>query len=200
MRTAEDYKGLLQAFLPPGRLWDALRETGSLADDLLAALAEEFARVDQRVDDLLDETDPRTTLEMLSEWEAWAGLPDACTGDFDTIQQRRGALVQHLTSVGGQSRAYFINLAASLGYTVTISEYRPFICGLNRCGDQLNGGVAVRHYWRVNVGTARIVWFRSGVSQAGDYLGLIDRAAVLECVLQRFKPAHTQIIFNYTGV
>ncbi len=190
---------MLQALLPPGRLWDALRESGGLFDDLLAALADEFQRVDQRVDDLLDETDPRATVEMLPDWESWAGLPDFCTGGLDTLQERHEALVQKLTSVGGQSRAYFVGLATMLGYTATISEYRPFVCAGSRCGDVLNGGAEVRFYWRVNVADGKVVWFRAGASQCGDSLGLIDRAAALECILTHLKPAHTKIIFNYTG-
>lgn len=199
MKTAIEYKEQLQALLPPGRLWDALREDGSLADRLLAAQAEEFARVNGRVDDLLDEADPRTTMELLEEWEAWAGLPDICTGAMGTLQERRDALVQKLTSRGGQSRAYFLELASSLGYTVTIDEFRPFICGKSRCGDQLNGGADARFYWRVNVGAAKVIGFVCGGSQCGNSLGKIDRAGVLECLLQRLKPAQTEIIFNYSG-
>lgn len=186
--------------LPPGRLWNALRQSGSLADELLAAQAEEFARVDGRAEDLLDEADPRATLELLPEWEAWAGLPDICTGGMSTLQERREALVQKLTSGGGQSRAYFVSLAATLGYTITIDEFRPFICGKSRCGDQLNGGAEARFYWRVTVPNAKLIRFTCGVSRCGDSLGKIDRAAPLECVLQRLKPAHTEIIFNYSGV
>ena len=36
---------------------------------------------------------------------------------------------------GAQSRDFFISVAAMLGYTITITEYRTFVVGLDRCGD-----------------------------------------------------------------
>ncbi len=59
---ATDYTAQLQALLPPGPLWDALRQPGTTAAELVAALAEELARLDARTEDLLAELDPRSAL------------------------------------------------------------------------------------------------------------------------------------------
>jgi len=201
MAESKDYQAQLQALLPPGRLWDALREAGGLADDLVASLAEEFARVDERAIDLLHEADPRTTLDLLAEWEAFAGLPDSCTGSGLTLQERRDALVQRLTATGGQSVGYFQEVADRLGYPVEIEEYRPFICGISQCGVQSLNPDEMRFVWRVSLTDPRVTYFRCGESQVGtDPLLSIARAEDLECVLNRQKPAHTSLFVSYEGV
>lgn len=197
MPGANEYKAQLQALLPSGRLWDALREGGSLADQLLAALAGEFARVDERGEALLDETDPRTVYELLAEWEAFAGLPDSCTGELSTISQRREALLERLTSTGGQSAAYFIALAERLGYTVTITEYTPPYVGQAVAGDALTYGGWV-HAFGVNAPETTISDAVAGSAAAGEPLRSWGNA-VLECAIRRRKPAHSVVLFTYGG-
>ena len=41
---------------------------------------------------LIDESDPRSTLEMLNDWERAFGLPDSCTDAADTLAERQNAL------------------------------------------------------------------------------------------------------------
>lgn len=195
MRTPTEYKNQLQALLPPGRLWDALRANGSMADDLLAALAEEFARIDVRAEDLFRELDPRTASELLPEWEAWAGLPDVCTGSLATLQQRRNTLLSKLTSVGGQSRAYFVALAAALGYEVTIDEFRPFTCETG-C-DQPLYNEEWRFTWRVNAPEETIIEFTCE-SPCDESLRVWGNE-LLECTILALKPAHTNVLFGYGG-
>ena len=36
---------------------------------------------------------------------------------------------------GSQSREFFIGVAAMIGYTITITEYRTFVVGIDRVGD-----------------------------------------------------------------
>lgn len=108
-------------------------------------------------------------------------------------------MVDKLTSLGGASRVYFQAVAAAMGYSLEIEELRPFVAGVNRCGDRLMGGHAVRYNWRVRVTGARFTPFRTGASQCGDLLGKLVRAEDLECTLKRLKPAHTHLIFSYEG-
>lgn len=196
--TAAAYRSQLQALLPPGDAWP--RAVDATLTKLLDAIAEELARIDSRALNAVDESDGRMALELLADWERVCGLPDSCSASMAiTLQDRRGAVIAKLTALGGASRAYFIALAASMGYTIEIDEFRPFIAGLNRCGDILSGGHSVRYQWRVRVPNARYTSFRSGSSQCGDLLGKIARAEDLECKLNRLKPAHTHLIFDYEG-
>ncbi|MGJ8619624.1 MAG: YmfQ family protein [Methylophilaceae bacterium] len=193
--SADDYYGLLQGLLPKGPAWP--REAGILLNHQLYAWAEELSKIDARIDDLLDEADPRNTNELLVDWERVVGLPDRCVTIAQTYQQRIDALVSKLQTLGGQSRAYFIALADSLGYTnTTIEEYQPFLCGENTCGDAL-WSEPDRFVWQLNLPSdGSITYFECGESACGDALQSWGDE-VLECRINQYKPAHTTAIFAY---
>jgi uncharacterized protein YmfQ (DUF2313 family) len=194
--TEKEYLTVQQGLLPPGAAWP--RDPEATLTGVLFGCAPEFARTHNRALDLVEEADPRTTREMIGDWERCVGLPDECTGiEASTLSARRKAVVAKLTYRGGQSRAYFQGLIELLGYNATIREYRPFVCGLGRCGDRLGGGHEVRYYWRVTIHGPRVTLFRTGVSTPPDKLGAIDYAEDLECLLTRLGPAQAQLIFAY---
>lgn len=195
MRTAADYQQQLNALLPPGALWEALRQDEN-AQALLLALADEFARIDARADDLLRELDPRTVSELLAEWEAWAGLPDACSGLGETLQQRRDALHAALTSEGGQSRAYFIALAERIGFPgATITEFEPHTVEMSV--DAPIYGTDWRFAWLLSVAMPAVIQFNVE-SSVDESLGEQAPTTRLECVINKLKPAHTVALFEYT--
>lgn len=198
MRDAAAYRDQLLMLLPPGKAFS--RDPDSVIGRLAHGLADALARVDARAEVLHDEADPRTTLELLVDWERVAALPDACTGRPDTITERRVALTSKIASLGGQSIPYFVGLAARLGYFVEIVEFAPLEAGFG-AGDAANGD-AWAFAWLISVriddrsyrdGYAEFV----AGSNAGDPLrgwGALD----LECMIDRARPAHTTTLFAYT--
>ena len=194
MATADEYREQLKALLPPGQAFP--RDTGTTLDDLLGGMAEEFARLDERAMRLVVEANPAFSNELLTDWERVAGLPDKCSGSLETtIQGRRRVLTAKLSSTGGQSPAYFISVAAALGYTVTIEEFRPFRAGLSRAGDALTNGDWV-YAWRVRAPAQTVIPFRAGLSAAGEALQTWGNDT-LECKINQLKPAHTIALFAY---
>lgn len=190
--TADEYLRQLQALLPRGAAW--AREPGAVLTNLLGGLAEEFARVDLRGDQLIDEADPRTTSELLVDWERVAGLPDTCVVAAQGTQQRRNALLARLTNTGGQSRAYFIALLASLGFVVTLTEFRE-----HNVEDEVEYqlfGTDWNFAWQINAPLNTVLTF-TVEDTAGDALAAWSNES-LECVIKRLKPAHTVPIFAYT--
>lgn len=191
--TGADYLSQLQALLPQGPAWP--RDPEAVLTLLLDAWAEEFARVDGRAGRLQEENDPRVTTELLADWERVAGLPSSCMVGIDqAIAERRAALHTKLTRLGGQSRQFFIDLAASLGYTVTITEFRPF-----HVNDHVNDDIAGALWtfvWQVNaqLNTVRRFTVGSAVNEALASWG----NALLECAISQLKPAHTKVLFAYT--
>ncbi len=177
------YARALKLLLPRGPVW--LLESGSKIDRLLFALGDEFKRLVDRAAELIEETDPRTATETLEDWERFLGLPDDIITTIPaTDAERRIAITQKLISIGGQSRAYFIQVAAACGYTVTIDD---------------SGGGSV---------------LRSGTARSGDALGNVGNAfewevivsaesasalthTQFEAVINRLKPAHTTVVFDY---
>jgi uncharacterized protein YmfQ (DUF2313 family) len=216
-RSGDDYIEPLAALLPVGPAWP--REYDSTLMKLVGGLAQIWGDpVDARAADLLErESDPRATIELLPDWERNWGLPDPCYAGPLTIADRQLALVMRMTMRGAQSRQFFIDVAAFLGYTITITEYAPFMAGVSNCGDTRTppldpsplvgnfrwyiGPPEMRFYWTIRVTGARLTWFRSAQGQAGvDHHLEIGLAEDLECLLDRWKPAHTQIVFDYSNI
>ena len=182
--TATDYLRSLQALLPQGLAWT--REDDANLTLLLLAFADEFARVDARAMALVDEADPRTTFELLADWERVAGLPDSCVVVEQNIAQRRAALVARLTTVGGQT--------AANGYTITSSEY-DFLFDVTDLVDALVYG----YPWQFafNVQSALLGVFELSVSDGvSDALATWSNTGI-ECIINRYKPAHTLAVFTY---
>jgi uncharacterized protein YmfQ (DUF2313 family) len=193
--TAVDYKKQLVQSLPPGDAWPS---DDPVLGAVLDTIASRFAKMHADAVALLDETDPRTMSYLLGEWENFLGLPDECTAEFTTVQERRNAVWQRLTTLGGQNVGMFQSIAELLGYNVVITPFiKPFICGRSRCGERLNGGHNSRNIWSVRVLGPRITRFRCGQSRCGERLGTIARATDLECIFNRLKPAHLVLWFIY---
>jgi uncharacterized protein YmfQ (DUF2313 family) len=216
-RSGDDYAWALLSLLPQGQAWP--RDPGTTLVKTITGLAEEWGFFDGRAADLLErESDPRATLELLPDWERNWGLPDPCfAGLPQTIGDRQKLLVLKMTLLGAQSREFFIEAAARLGYTITISEFAPFMAGVSQAGDTRKppldpnplvgeyrwyiGPKEMRFYWTVHVGLGKLTWFRASKGQAGvDPHLRIGKALDLECLIRRWKPAHTEVVFDYSGL
>jgi uncharacterized protein YmfQ (DUF2313 family) len=206
-RSGDDYATQFIGLLPQGQAWP--RAPDSILAQACNGLSQYWGVVDGRAGDLLErESDPRQTVELLPDWETAFGLPDPCFQEPLTIADRQSVLVQRMTLLGAQSRAWFIEVAEWLGYHIRIGEYAPWMVGISRCGetaDELEhfrweiAAPEIRFYWKVHVDRARLSWFRasSGVCGVDPHL-IIGLATDLECVLNRWKPAHTLIIYDYS--
>lgn len=200
IRNAADYAGQMRQLLPHGAAWASPQESN--LTKLIVSLAAEFARIDARAGQLIEEADPRTTLELLPDWERVLGLPDACFAAPDNVSERRAALRQKITGLGGQSRAYFTELAARLGYFITITEHKPARVGMF-LSERLNGPEWA-FAWTVHVEPFEgdLPDEQSFFAQAriGDELGVRLRgfgSIDLECAIRRASPAHTTVLFAY---
>jgi uncharacterized protein YmfQ (DUF2313 family) len=192
--TAADYLAALQGLLPRGRVWP--RDPDATQSKGLSGLAPIYERNNARANHLLDEALPSKSYELLPEWESTLGLPDPCAGPSPTVQGRRSQVVARFTNGGGQSKPYFINFAASLGYTITITQFTPAKAGMLRAGQPVCGPDWA-HAWRVNAPVHTVHPFLAGSSAAGEPLSSSGNA-VLECELQAIKPAHTTLFFQYS--
>lgn len=193
-RDSDAYGASLASLLPPGQLWPA-PGSDPVMDGLLQWIGRELAKIDARMGDLIREADPRQATEMLPDWEFEVGLPDTCSGLAVGIDARRAQVVQKLRARGGASRAYFIGLAAALGYPgATVTEFKPFTCR-SACTDGVNGP-AWWWTWRLNIPSAFTVRRFGARSACNEPLRSWGDAA-LECVIRRLKPAHTHVLFGY---
>lgn len=190
--TIQGYREMLLALLPPGRVWN--RQPGSVLARLFEAFGVELAQVEERGNELIAECDPRTTAELLTDWERVLGLPDPCTGPLDSLTLRRNAILLRLGELGGQSINFYVGLAARLGIEITIEEFDAFQVGLP-VGQPLNGE-DWEFAWQVNAPEVTVTPFTVGANAAGDPLASWGNE-LLECAFERAKPAHTVVIFAY---
>jgi len=172
--SADDYAGALRALLPPGRVWRA--EPGSVQAQVLGALAQTPARLDEAASQLLALSRPGDNPDLLVEWEESLGLPDPCAGPAPTISERAHQVRARFGGGGGQSAAFFIAYAAALGFTITITTFAAF---------------------RADVGTVESPVFEDdwnfawGVTVTANTSGLSND--VLACEFEALKPAQTYV-------
>lgn len=197
MFDADAFTAQMQALLPQGAAWS--RAPDAQLTKLLRALAQEFARIDARSYAMLDEADPRTTLELLPDWERLVGLPDACVPVTGSVRERQMAVATKIAGLGGQSAAYYIDLAGSLGFAIEIEEFAPFTTDSRVDADVMDDNWAF--VWRVSltndddVSDYSSAWFTtdSGVDERIRNFG----SGQLECLIRRAAPAHTIVQFAY---
>lgn len=224
-RTAEAFTHALLAKLPLGEIWP--RRVGSRPWQTMRGLAGVVTRWAERVGRfLLWEAMPPTSFDLLPDWERVLGLPEPCITAAQTLEERRQAVLEKLRRrPGGQSRAYYTGIARRLGYhkdepsphalpfelpaevgridQITIREFRPFMFGVSRFGNPTwrFAPPRMRYVWVVAVPGVRLNWFRFGASRFGQDTHLrITRADDLECILQKYKPGHTRLFFNYQNI
>jgi uncharacterized protein YmfQ (DUF2313 family) len=183
---SEDYKQQILQLLPPGFAYTPTE--GSILVKLIAGMAEELARIDARGDQVIEESDPRTTSELFQEWLTEVGIPDDCSSLAETPEDERNQLIQKLSSQPGQSRAFYVDLAEKLGYDSRVQEHEEFIVDDSFVEDPLYDAYWI-HSFSLILSEAPVL-ARAGVARAGDRLGTFD-AAFLFCLLQKAKPAHT---------
>ncbi len=217
-RSREDWVHVFLALLPEGPIWP--RHAAGLPYSTVYALMGIVHRWAERVATfLLIEAFPPSSLELLTDWERVLGLPEPCVADQEfSIAERQQAVREKLQRrPGRQDRYYMIERAAALGYDITLTEYAMAQAGISRAGDstttEAEGRIIVdrgragdpryRFVWRITISGPRLTWFRAGAGggRAGEDPHLrIARAEDLECILNEIKPAHTKLIFAYTGV
>ncbi len=167
----------LQALMPSGPAWprDADAEQTSLA----RALSYEFSRVKMRARDLIEEMDPRTTTEMLPDWERVYGLPDECAQPT-TLAGRRIALQGRMTGRGSPSIPNIGSISEGIGYPITITEnYRT--ADMFSCTSPCNSPLRTRKWMYLWTSTARY-----GTANT-EY----------ECVLDSITPSYTVLETEY---
>lgn len=187
------HSDLLKRLLPPA----SYDPGGPLLATELAAEGAALDMAQARAEQLLPEMDPRTVSVTLADWERVYGLPDRCVsaaGIVQSFSERIAALVALVTLHGGQSRAFFIALAAAIGYTITITELTPTTTEMD--SDLPTYDEQYRFVWVVN---SALYNLRDETSEDDTEMATaVWGNVLLECRINKFKPAHTLALFAYT--
>lgn len=189
--SAIDHADTLARLLPPVA-YDP--QAPSLKAELQAAAAvldDAYAQVQV----LRREIDPRYTYALLETFEHNYGVPDYCADLGLTVGDRRLAVLQKLVELGGQTAAYFEQLARALGYEdARVVEYLPFTC-VSPCNDPVADD-AWRLVWSIQTALAQRVTYFTCVSPCNEPLQSWALIEPLACVMQKLKPAHTNCFID----
>ncbi len=195
---SQAYANQILSLFPLGPAWDDARTTN--LGTLSLAMADELSRVDARSQQLAVDWLPSQSIELLPDWERALALPDNCFPDqAQTLEQRQLAAVEKFTRLGLQTPAYFKSLAAHLGYNVEIEEFFPFAAGSGLAGTAVIDEDWA-YTWKVHIYGQQITVsdFQVGKSTVGEGLRTWGNS-LIECVINRQKPAHTVVIYSYEG-
>jgi uncharacterized protein YmfQ (DUF2313 family) len=160
-------------------------ELGGVFDDDLALEGGLLDQALARSEQLLRETFPDTSAELLAEWERICNI---FPGDDDPIQERQTKVIEKFRARGGLSVAYFLGMAERMAYDISLEELAPNV--------ETHGPESV-FIWRITVNDSPAIYFRAGQSGAGERLCWLADITSLEGFLTELKPAHTQVIFAY---
>lgn len=208
--SATDYRDLLLGLLPRGLAWT--RDPTSRLGLVCHAIGDELARVHNRILDLIDEADPSAANPadaafsatglggLLDDWERVLGLPDPYVdtpiGSY-TVAERRAAAGAKYAAQGGCTAAYFIAVAARLGYTITIDEpVDPWRVDSSRVDEPIyDEGWAFT--WIVTASYDDVSYWRCDMpcDMPLTNWGTGDIVSTLEAL----KPAHTTIHWVFTA-
>lgn len=194
--TERDYSHQIDALLPRGPIWK--RTPGSTLDAVLYALGREAARADARINQVIEEADPRTSIEELARWFDDYGIPSACLEAIadPSREQMRQELLAKITSNLGLTAAFFVSLAGTLGYQAKVMTFTEH---------DVNDDVEHPLYeeqWTTLM-TLGITIRSDGNAEYLDVTWGADEPlarwgnALLECMIRALAPAHVYVIFMY---
>jgi len=207
------YTQLLRNMLPQGIAWENVKN-----HPFVEGLSVEFCRVGDQAAVLLREIDPAqaTDSELLNDWFTMVGLPDECTPDDLTDQQKRDQIIQKLATIGSLSAPVYEGVGAFLGFDIKVTDHVPFRVGNQVVGDDLTNSDPPRSIFRV--GESRVGsqlrtpgWlyffnaelpltandpFKVGENRVGEELVQFGNE-LLECTIKKLKPAHTGVTFTF---
>ncbi|KLN54739.1 putative phage tail protein [Variovorax paradoxus] len=186
----------LTYLLPQGFAWP--REPDSTLMRVLRAVAGMFDGLHRFTRATVFEWQPATTTTRMAEWEEATGLPDACFGEDQTLEERRFMLLMRLRGPvlpyedsSPAAPEVIEAMCLAVGYTVTVSYNLPFRVG-HRCGKRL-GLLDGLLYITVILPAGRM---RVGTARVGDRLiNGPKTSSDLACLLRRTLPARYAPIF-----
>ncbi|EHJ8971188.1 DUF2313 domain-containing protein [Salmonella enterica] len=191
--TRTEYLSAIASLMPTGKAWP--KKSGTVQQAVLAALASSCVRSDRAATGLLRASFPPTATDFLTEWEKSLGLPDDCGISETGVGVRQQAILAKLAFSGGQSAQFYISLAKSMGYEISLNVFRQARTGLSHCGDALNGDD-----WpacmEVLVDDVSYIAARCRANYCGDPLRVWGNRRLV-CTINRQAQSHTAVLFHY---
>jgi uncharacterized protein YmfQ (DUF2313 family) len=188
------YQQIFLQLLPQGAAWN--KNADSTLAKLAGGLADSPEQDAETIDNTLNERFPDRSTVLLDDWEKWLGLPD-CSAGGQTVDERRTAAAEKYRMVGSLNRQFYIDLASRYGFDIDIESFSDgaYATCMDNCLTKLR-----KNYGRY---TSHII-----VKNHLDYRNatVLDNcltplrvysSGVLECLFEKYKPAHQVFIYIY---
>ena len=193
--TQTDETNALASFMPGGRAFLAAKLPSTTLRTLLYGLAAELVRVNAQINEITYEHQIDQTTLLIEQWESALGIPDCCFTNTGTLAQRRENVLIKLASCGVQSKQDFIDLAALLGYTVTITPgAERGIFPLTFPLYFFDCAQTARFLMIVTVDTTQVP---NTFPFTFPFTFGSNIITGIECLFGKLKPANVEIIFEY---
>jgi uncharacterized protein YmfQ (DUF2313 family) len=203
--SSNEYLNYLQQLMPPGRAY--LRKPGQIITKLLHGIADILADFHATACEVfLRNIDPCKADLARSHWLKSTGIhSDPCLTETDDCAAMLAVLRAGASEHEGQEVAYYKSLLMQIGIAeadIEIAQGAPLSeCGVAQCGDELsNAGGAFT--WSVTIKNAsqypgwECIDAECGTAECLDPIGHC-RIVSVECLINKFKPSHTTVIFYY---
>lgn len=193
-RTAAQAQAGVLAVYPDG--WVFSRDVDDYPAALELPTGNEWSLVEQTMESFEQELDPGTAQQLLPDYLGVLG-PDPYGRDLLTLSEALQAQLAHQRWVDAPiiCPGYFVQSAADLGLTITITEYPLPVCGEAVCGDVLAPWLSQCSFL-VTLPTD-LAW--DAVCDdcfCGDTLGGFT-PSVMEQFINLNAPLFTRAVFNY---
>ena len=168
---------ILQKNLPYGRIWQS--DNDELFGRILVVLGACLDNVYNKINQLKLEFSPKTTNDLLDEWEADAGIPDNCFSKGDNNSARVEILRRKILERVPATKTVINNYLININVTLNEDPNNPIVTiGLQSTAD---------------------IYARCGVARCGNDR-LLDFATndTVKCWIKRVLPAHLYIKFVAT--
>lgn len=210
--TLEQHTDALASHLPSGEIFSAAWSNESVMRLFLRGLSVAHLDLESMIVLFSTELDIANTTYLLEPWEKTLGIPDDCfTIVGKTLEERRMQVLIKMASLGVQTAADFVALAALFGVTITVEQGDDNTQGWTG-GSGLEERNTIIIVYDTQQGDA---FFTSPYpnppgTQAFDGLPFHAAASVsafagfrfgstgvrsMECLFQKLRPANNQIVF-----
>lgn len=194
-RTLTEQTDVLASYLPNDPLHALKNKEGSNIRKVLEGLAYQWGAFRDSINEVAAEYNPNNTVALIEEWEGFVGIPDECISNTGTLEERRVNILLKLAGINATTAKQFENIAAILGYTITVENgvdtsifplTLPFIL--------LSEAAAP---------FTIVVTLDASLEPSGFPLTLPFTLSsgvpnILLCFLQKLKPANTNLVFRYS--
>lgn len=194
LHSQDDHARAVLNFLPGGNLFEAKNKNTSNLYKLFLGFSAELQRMEQTLYDITNDHDIRVTELLIERWESAVGIPDDCFNNTGTLDERRRNVLVKLAAIGANTEQDFIDLAAILGYAITIEHLDEI---------DFNPPYDIPLSLEFGVPESRFVWIVKGDGVAPNVppydipLSLENaQASIIQCLFNKLKPAHTLILYR----